>query len=114
MSHDLGTSRLLVHDSASFIGDQTPWGDIADETKAAADAAIRELLTQATDAAAQILQRNRGAFEYVARELREHETLEGELLHSVVQSARAQLGDGTRPARGRRTPVQRPVEPVGL
>jgi cell division protease FtsH len=114
MSHDLGPSRLLGHDSASFLGDQTPWGDIAEETKAAADAAIRELLTQATDAAAQILQRNRGAFEYVARELREHETLEGELLHSVVQSARAQLGDGTRPARGRRTPVQRPVEPVGL
>jgi cell division protease FtsH len=118
MTTDLGPSRLLGHDSASFLGDQTPWGDIAEETKAAADAAIRQLLTDATDLATQILQRNRGAFEYVARELRENETLEGELLASVVASARTQLGDGTRPARARRTAERRtpelPVEPAGV
>jgi cell division protease FtsH len=113
MSSDLGPSRLLGHDSASFLGDQTPWGDIAEETKAAADAAIRRLLTDATESATQVLRRNRGAFEYVARELRENETLEGALLAAVVESARTQLGDGPRPARTRRA-AERPAEPAGV
>jgi cell division protease FtsH len=103
----LGPTRLLGPDSVAFLGDDTPWGDISEATKAAADVAIRSLLIEATDAAAALLQTRAAAFEALSAELREHETLEGETLTAALDRARAAS------ANGRRTPAPRKVADNG-
>jgi cell division protease FtsH len=104
MAPGLAHARLLGPDSAAFLGDDTPWGDIAEQTKAAADEAIRGLLEEAADHALLLLERHRAAYEQVAVALREHETLEGEALEKLLERTRAALANGhsTRP-RTRRT-----------
>ncbi len=101
----IGLSRLLGPDSSAFLGDDTPWGDIADQTKAAADAAIRELLTEASDTALLLLERHRAALDLVAGTLLEHETLEGVALQESLTAVRSVLANGQakKPVRARRT-----------
>ena len=78
--------------------------DIAEETKAAADIAIRGLLKDAVSTATLLLERHRAALELVAVELREHETLEGLALVAVLERATQELA-GTK-AKARRTPAR--------
>ena len=105
MAPGLENARLLGVDSSAFLGEDTPWGDIAEETKAAADAAIRTLLRDAVAAATALLERHRSALELVAVELREHETLEGLALVAVLERATQELA-GAGKARSRRTPAR--------
>jgi len=102
MTEGLEHMRLLGPDSSAFLGDDTPWGDIAEATKAAADSAIRDLLVEAVTAATLLLERHRLALELVAEELRTHETLEGTVLLSVLEAAQQAMSAVTKP-RSRRT-----------
>ena len=52
-------TRLLGPDSSAYLGGETPWGDIAEDTKAAADTAIRGLLREAADSRSQLLEQQR-------------------------------------------------------
>ena len=101
MAAGLENTRLLGMDSSAFLGEDTPWGDIAEETKAAADAAIRGLLADAVKSASVLLVQHRDALDLVAAELLEHEVLEGLALVAVLERA-SQLLTPTRP-RARRT-----------
>jgi cell division protease FtsH len=110
MTEDLSLTRLLGPDSAAFLGDDTPWGDIAEETKAAADAAIRKLITEAVTTATVVLEKHRPVLEHIAVQLREHETVEGEPLRRLIDDANKLMK--TRPStNGRsasRTALTRP------
>ena len=99
MAAGLENTRLLAPDSSAYLGEDTPWGDIAEETKASADAAIRSLLAEAVSEATTLLQRHRPALELVAEELRTHETLEGVTLLTVLDAAtQAMSGKRSRKA----------------
>ena len=100
MAAGLENTRLLGPDSSAYLGEDTPWGDIAEATKASADAAIRSLLAEAVGAATTLLQRHRVALELVAEELRTHETLEGVTLLTVLDAATQAM---TPKQRSRRT-----------
>jgi cell division protease FtsH len=103
MATGLEHIRLLGPDSAAYLGDDTPWGDIAEETKASADAAIRGLLTEAVTTATLLLERHREALELVAAELRTHETLEGVPLLTVLDAASQSMNNAAPKPRTRRT-----------
>jgi cell division protease FtsH len=99
MAKGLEHMRLLGSDSSAYLGAETPWGDIAEETKAAADSAIRDVLDESSRAATLLLERHRTALDLVAAELREHETLEGVALLTVLDQATRAMAT----TRGRRT-----------
>jgi cell division protease FtsH len=95
MANGLSLTRLLGPDSAAFLGDDTPWGDIAEETKAAADAAIRELINEAVATATVVIDKHRAVLEHIAVQLREHETVEGEPLRALMDEAKARMENGS-------------------
>jgi cell division protease FtsH len=105
MAPGLEHIRLLGTDASAYLGEDTPWGDIAEETKAAADVAIRVMLRDAVEAATALLEQHRSALELVAVELREHETLEGLALVAVLERATQELAGASKP-RSRRTPAR--------
>ncbi len=95
MAPGLEHTRLLGPDNGAYLGEDTPWGDIAEQTKAAAEVAIRGLLSEASDTAMLLLERHRAALELVAAELRLHETLEGVPLLGVLDAANRAMAGGT-------------------
>ncbi len=95
MARGLEFTRLLGPDSSAFLGGETPWGDIAEDTKAAADTAIRNLLREAADTARHLLEQQRPALDLVAAELLEHETLEGVPLLAVLDRAGQAMAAGS-------------------
>jgi hypothetical protein len=101
MADGLSLTRLLGPDSAAFLGDDTPWGDIAEETKASADAAIRELINEAVATATVVLEKHRPVLEHIAVQLREHETVEGEPLRALMEEAKARMAKPARAAAAR-------------
>jgi cell division protease FtsH len=111
MANDGSLTRLLGPDSSAFLGDDTPWGDIAEETKAAADAAIRELVNEAVATATVVLEKHRPVLEHIAVQLREHETVEGEPLRRLMDEAKQMMDARPVATNGRsasRTRVTRP------
>ncbi len=106
MARGLEFARLLGPDSSAYLGGETPWGDIAEDTKSAADTAIRVLLQEAHATAAGVLAQHRPALDLVAAELLEHETLEGVTLLAVLERAGAAMkgrSSATTRPRTRRT-----------
>jgi cell division protease FtsH len=87
MARGLEFVRLLGADSSAYLGDETPWGDIAEATRSAADEAIRALLREAAESAREVLEKHRPALDLVASVLLEHETLEGVSLLAVLERA---------------------------
>jgi cell division protease FtsH len=87
MASGLEFMRLLGTDSSAYLGESTPWADIAEDTKAAADSAIGALLREAAGTAGEVLKKHRAALDLVAAELLEHETLEGVALLAVLDRA---------------------------
>jgi cell division protease FtsH len=84
MVEELTPVRLLAPDGAAFLGEVTPWGEIAEQTRGTADTAIRQLLQDAASVAAGVVELHRRSLEDVAAALLEHETLEGDLLAEQV------------------------------
>jgi ATP-dependent Zn protease len=110
MSDEIGMSRLYGADSSAFLGDETPLADIAPETKAAADAAIRRLITEAETEARVLLEHHRPLLDAFAATLAEVETLEGDPLQRHLDDLRSRMqpvGKATVRAQRRRTPAAR-------
>jgi cell division protease FtsH len=107
MVEELTPVRLLGPDTAVYLGDVTPWGEIAEDTRSTADTAIRQLLQDASSAARTVVELHRESLDDLTRSLLEHETLEGELLVQETAGVRLRLkgvpvdSDPVRP-RGRR------------
>jgi cell division protease FtsH len=107
MSDEVGMARLFGPDSSAFLGDETPLSDISSETKAALDAAIRRLITEAERTATVLLEHYRLQLDMFAATLSEHETLEGNSLQTELDNLRAQMepvGNGRVRAKGASVP----------
>jgi cell division protease FtsH len=91
MTEEVGMARLFGPDSSAFLGDETPLADISSDTKAAADAAIRRLITEAETEARVLLEHHRHALDGFAATLAEAETLEGAALQSRLDELRSTM-----------------------
>jgi cell division protease FtsH len=103
MAEEVAPLRLLGPDAAAFLGDETPLADIAPETKAALDQAIRRLMTEAQTSAAVLLEHHRAVLDDFAATLTEHETLEGAMLQAhldALQKKMKPVGKGGIRAKG--------------
>jgi cell division protease FtsH len=103
MAEEVAPLRLLGPDAAAFLGDETPLADIAPETKAALDQAIRRLMTEAQTSAAVLLEHHRPVLDEFAGTLTEQETLEGAVLQAhldALQKKMKPVGRGGMRAKG--------------
>jgi cell division protease FtsH len=91
MSDEIGMSRLYGPDSSAFLGDETPLADIAPETKAAADTAVRRLIADAETEARVLLEHHRPLLDEFAAILAEAETLEGNALQEQIDDLRSRM-----------------------
>jgi cell division protease FtsH len=96
MAGSVAPMRLYGPDSSTYLGEETPLADIAPETKAAMDEAVRTLLQAAEAEARKLLQRHRKVLDGFAGTLGEEETLEGVILQRHLES----LEKSMRGARG--------------
>src|SRR5205823_8619539 len=106
MAEEIAPLRLLGPDSSAYLGEETPLADIAPETKAALDGAIRRLMQEALATAGVLLEHYMALLEEFAGVLEEHETLEGGLLQAqldVLQAKMVPMGRGGIRAKGGRT-----------
>jgi cell division protease FtsH len=97
MADEVAPLRLYGSDSSAYLGEETPLADIAPETKAALDQAIRRLLQEAQTTAAVLLEHHRSLLDEFAATLDEHETLEGVVLQEQLDTLQAKMRP---PARG--------------
>jgi cell division protease FtsH len=97
MADEVAPLRLYGSDSSAYLGEETPLADIAPETKAALDQAIRRLLQEAQTTAAVLLEHHRSLLDEFAATLDEHETLEGVVLQEQLDRLQAKMRP---PARG--------------
>src|SRR4051812_42728448 len=103
MAEEVSPMRLLGPDASAFLGDETPLADIAPETKAALDQALRRLMTEAQTSATALLEHHRSILDEFAGTLNEHETLEGALLQAhldALQGKMKPVGKGGMRAKG--------------
>jgi cell division protease FtsH len=110
MSDEVGMTRLFGADSTAFLGDETPLADIAPETKAAADGAVRRLIAEAETEARVLLEHHRELLDEFATTLADAETLEGNALQSHLDDLRGRMrpvGKARVRARGATTPASR-------
>src|SRR3954470_6420145 len=96
MSDEISLMRLYASDSSAFLGEETPLSDIASETKADADSAIRRLLQEAATSAGVLLEHHRGVLDEFAAVLAEHETLEGAILQQHLDGLQARMQPAAR------------------
>ena len=110
MVDELAPVRLLGPDSAAYLGEITPWGEIAEQTRGTADTAIRQLLQDASSAARTVVELHRESLDELVEALVLHETLEGDLLVEVTAGVRQRLQDAVAyPSRRPRRPARVPV-----
>ncbi|HET7529694.1 MAG TPA: ATP-dependent zinc metalloprotease FtsH [Mycobacteriales bacterium] len=103
MAEEIAPLRLFGPDSAAFLGDETPLADIAPETKAALDQAVRRLMAEAQTSAGVLLEHHRSVLDDFATTLNEHETLEGAVLQAHLDALQAKMkpvGRGGMRAKG--------------
>ncbi|HET7530962.1 MAG TPA: ATP-dependent zinc metalloprotease FtsH [Mycobacteriales bacterium] len=98
MADEVAPLRLYGSDSSAYLGEETPLADIAPETKASLDQAIRRLLQEAQTTSAVLLEHHRALLDEFAATLAEHETLEGVVLQEQLDALQSKMRP---PARGR-------------
>jgi cell division protease FtsH len=98
MADEVAPLRLYGSDSSAYLGEETPLADIAPETKASLDQAIRRLLQEAQTTASVLLEHHRSRLDEFAATLAEHETLEGVVLQEQLDALQSKMRP---PARGR-------------
>src|SRR3954468_21588421 len=103
MAEEVAPLRLYGPDAAAFLGEETPLADIAPETKAALDQAVRRLMVEAQTTATVLLEHHRSILDEFAGTLNEHETLEGALLQAHLDALAGKMkpvGKGGMRAKG--------------
>lgn len=101
MASEVSPMRLFGSDASAFLGEETPLADIAPETKAAADEAVRRLMQTAEAEARKLLQQHRKVLDQFAATLAEHETLEGVILQRHLDELQKQISAGRRTPRAK-------------
>jgi len=96
MSDEVSLMRLYASDSSAYLGEETPLADIASETKADADQAIRRLLQDAVTSAGVLLEHHRSLLDGFADVLAEHETLEGAILQEHLDGLQTKMRPAAR------------------
>jgi cell division protease FtsH len=96
MAEEVAPLRLYGPDSSAYLGEETPLADIAPETKAALDQAVRRLMKDAQAQAQIILESHRALLDEFASTLEEHETLEGAALQAHIDVLQRKLGSAKR------------------
>jgi cell division protease FtsH len=96
MADEIAPLRLYGSDTSAYLGEETPLADIAPETKAALDQAIRRLLQEAQTTAAVLLEHHRNRLDEFAETLAEHETLEGVVLQEHLDALQAKMQPAAR------------------
>jgi cell division protease FtsH len=97
MAEEVAPLRLYGPDSSAYLGEETPLADIAPETKAAMDHAIRRLMQEGATSANVLLEHHRELLDDFARTLAEAETLEGVALQEQLDALQQRMQP---PARG--------------
>jgi cell division protease FtsH len=103
MSPGLGPIRLLAPTGAGYLGDSTPYAELADDTRTAIDAEMRQLLADARADALAVLSGHRAALDGLASKLLVMETLDGDVLHEIL----ANVSDGDRAVKAHRSASRR-------
>ena len=91
MSDEIGLMRLFATDSSAFLGEETPLSDVASDTKADGDRAVRRLLQEAELEAEALLGEQRPLLDEFAAVLATEETLEGVLLQQHLDTLRGKM-----------------------
>ncbi|MDP9068202.1 MAG: ATP-dependent zinc metalloprotease FtsH [Actinomycetota bacterium] len=90
MSPALGRARLLIGDVDQYLGGESAFANLSDQTHVEFDNEVRRLLSEAETQARRLLDANRSALNEMAERLEVDETLEGapleEILHKVPRS----------------------------
>ncbi len=97
MADEVAPLRLYGADASAYLGEETPLADIAPETKAAMDQAIRRLMLEAMTSTEVLLEHHRTLLDDFATTLTEHETLEGVALQEQLDELQKRMEP---PARG--------------
>ena len=98
MSDEIGLMRMFATDSSAYLGEETPLSDVASETKADGDRAVRRLLQEAELEAEVLLEHHRSLLDDFSTVLATEETLEGVILQQHLDSLQGKMRP---PARGR-------------
>jgi cell division protease FtsH len=98
MSDEIGLMRLFSTDSSAYLGEETPLSDVASETKADGDRAVRRLLQEAELDAEVLLEHHRSLLDEFADVLGTEETLEGAILQQHLDTLQGKMRP---PARSR-------------
>ena len=85
MSPTLGRARLLASDVDQFLGSDSAFAHISEETHQEFDKEIRRLLHEGEVEAIAILEENRAALDALAKKVEDVETVEGSALYSMLK-----------------------------
>ena len=85
MSPTLGRARLLASDIDQFLGNDSGFAHLSEETHQEFDKEIRRLLHEGEMEAIKILEENRTALDQLARKVKEVETVEGTALYRMLE-----------------------------
>ncbi|MDQ1695126.1 MAG: cell division protease FtsH [Frankiaceae bacterium] len=113
MAEEVAPMRLFTSDSSAYLGEETPLADVASETKAAADLAIRRLMQEAMTSAAVLLEHHRSRLDDFATTLAQQETLEGVVLQEHLEELQRKMQPAARGSvRAKGVPAKRPAKDV--
>jgi cell division protease FtsH len=98
MADEVAPLRLYGSDSSAYLGEETPLADIAPETRAALDQAIKRLLIEAQTTASVLLEHHRKVLDEFAATLVEVETLEGVPLQEQLDLLQQKMKPAVRGA----------------
>ena len=85
MSPALGRARLLASDIDQFLGNDSGFAHLSEETHQEFDKEVRRLLTEAEREAIKILEENREALDALAAKVESSETVEGTALYGMLK-----------------------------
>jgi cell division protease FtsH len=97
MSPGLGRARLLASDIDQFLGNDSGYGQLSEQTHQAFDAEVQRLLGEAEREAKRLLTRNRAALERLALRLQREETVEGAALDEELSDVAGDLSGLSAP-----------------
>ncbi|MDR3354320.1 MAG: ATP-dependent zinc metalloprotease FtsH [Synergistaceae bacterium] len=86
MSKTLGPVRYSNPEGAYLAAPSSNRSDISQETSASIDREIREIVTEAQNAAMKILESHRNALDKIAEVLQENETMTGDEMKKIIES----------------------------
>ena len=91
MSPQLGRARLLASDIDQFLGNDSGFAHLSEETHQEFDKEVRRLLNEGETEAIKILEENRAALDALAKKVENVETVEGVALYAMLKEVPVDL-----------------------